>query len=318
VAPGIVLLLLGLGLFLFGLQVMTASIQDAVGTRVREVLRSLADRPLVAAGTGLVVTAVIQSSSATTVMVVGLVEAGLLDLRAAVAVILGANVGTTATGQLVAFSFTEYALPLVVSGAGLAVVFRGRPAGRWGKAVLGLGFVFLGLGYMSGGAAGIYRLPRLTRTLLDFSGSTSCALLAGMVVTGLLQSSSATTGITIVLAQQGFMDIKEAVAVVIGSNIGTCVTALLAAVGRSPAARQAAFAHLLINVGGMFLFLPFLGPFVALVQALGPDVGRQVANAHTIFNLVGLGVGLLLLNGLVKGVLWLVPGGRQGGGRRKN
>jgi phosphate:Na+ symporter len=293
-------LLGGVVVFLLGFERLTRAMQSAAGSRLTELLGRLSSRPLMGALSGASVTAVIQSSSVTTVLTVGLVSAGVLTLAQAVAIIAGANLGTTVTIQIVAFDVTRFASLMVAIGFVLSR-WRRRPAfERPGTALLGLGLVFLGMGLMGGAVAPLRDEPAVAE-LLVAAGGPVVALAIGAVFTAIVQSSSATTGIVVVLASQGLVDLPTAIAIALGAKIGTCVTAVIAAVGQGAPARRAATFHVLLNLGGALLWLPLIGPLAELTRLLSPsypalegtarlaaETPRQLANAYTLFTAVNL------------------------------
>ncbi|MDP2872827.1 MAG: Na/Pi cotransporter family protein [Bacillota bacterium] len=298
----------GLGLFLYGMQYLSDALQRAAGARFRELLERLTGTVFRGFVVGALVTSVIQSSSATTVMVVGLVNAGLMTLIQAAGVIFGANVGTTITAQIVAFKLTDYALPAV--GIGFAMSFFGRRRGtkRSGDIILGLGFLFLGMKIMSQYLGPMAKLPAVVTAIKAFATYPLLGVAVGCVLTAIVQSSSATTGLMIALAGEGALSLGAAIPLVLGANIGTCATALLASIGTSLMARRAAVVHLLFNVFGVLLALPFIGLIARAVMSIGADVPRQVANAHTLFN-IGVSVVMIPLAAyLVRAAVLIVPG----------
>jgi phosphate:Na+ symporter len=305
--PLVVGLLGGVALLLFGLQQLTAALRGVAGDRLRELLARLTRNRAKAVATGAVVTAILQSSTVTTVLAVGFVGAGVMTLASSLGVILGSNVGTTLTAQIVAFDVAEWALAFVAVGfMGLTVGKEDRIRG-WGSAVLGLGLVFLGMQAMSTAMAPL----REHEPFIDFMARLQSPLIgvaAGTAFTAVVQSSSATTVLAIVLASEGLLPLPAGIAIVIGANVGTCFTAGLAALGRSRDAQRAAAAHVLFNVVGAAVWLLLLGPLVTAATALSPsypelsgsarlaaEAPRQLANAHTIFNVANvlLFIGLL-------------------------
>src|SRR5207247_1287432 len=245
-----------------------------------------------AVASGAAVTAIIQSSAATTLMLIGFVSAGLMTFRQTLGIILGADIGTTFTVQLIAFKVTDYALLLV--GLGFTITFlAGRRALKdVGQAILGLGLVFLGLKVILEGVAPL-RDNRLAMELIEaVAGNTTMAILVAAVFSALVASSAATLGVALALASQGLIGLNGAVAIVLGANIGTCATALTASMGATAEAKRVAVAHIAFKLLGAALMLPFIGPFTAMVAASAADPARQIANAHTFFN---LGISLLFL-----------------------
>jgi phosphate:Na+ symporter len=282
----------GMALLLYGIQLTGDSLQRAAGARLRGLLTGLARNRFMALGSGAVVTAVIQSSSATTVMLIGFVAAGLMTFRQTLGIILGADVGTTLTVQLIAFRITDYALLLV--GLGFTVIFvaKRRTVKDLGQAALGFGLIFLGLKLILDGVAPLKDNPLATQLIASVAGSAILAVITSAVFSALVHSSAATIGLALALATQGLLDLPGAVAIVIGANIGTCATALMAAVGASAEAKRVAVAHIAFKLLGAAVVFPFIEPFTGLVAATASDPARQIANAHTLFN---VGISLLFL-----------------------
>ena len=250
-------LLGGLALFLFGMDLMAYSLKVVAGDRMRVLLANLTRNRFAAMGTGAFVTAVIQSSSVTTVLLVGFLSAGLMGLGQSVGVILGANIGTTITAQIVAFKVTHYALAFVALGFPLLAFARRSRIKHHGKGLFGLGLVFLGMGIM-GEAMEPLRSHEPFVAWMASMGRPWLGILAGALFTALVQSSSATTGVVIVLAGGGFISLEAGIALCFGANVGTCVTALLAAVGRPRVAMRLAAVHVLFNLLGVLLWLPLI------------------------------------------------------------
>jgi phosphate:Na+ symporter len=241
---------------------------------------------------GALATAVIQSSSATTLMLIGFVSAGLVSVRQSLGVILGADIGTTFTVQLLAFKVQDLALLMV--GAGFALSFFGQRGlvKSLGQAVLGFGFLFLGMRVMTEAMAPVADSGLARQVLVALSGNAGLGLVVGAVMSAGMTSSVATIGLLLSLAQQGLLPLEGAIPVVLGANIGTCATALAASVGATAEAKRVAAAHIAFKVLGAALVFPFIEPFTALVAATAGDPARQVANAHTFFN---LGISLAFL-----------------------
>ena len=219
-------------------------------------------------------------------MVVGFVNAGLMTLVQALGVIFGANIGTTITAQLIAFKLTDYALPII--GIGMLTLFLAKKKTHKyiGEFILGFGILFLGLNILTGVVKPLGQYPVFNNILVSFSRNPLLGLLAGAVVTGILQSSSVTTGMVLGLAMVNLIDLRAAIPLILGCNIGTCVTTLLASIGTNISARRAAIAHIVFNVGGVVIFLPFLDFFRNLVAHTSGEIPRQIANAHTLFNVI--------------------------------
>ncbi len=309
----------GLAIFLFGMEQMAESLKKVAGNRMKSILGTLTTNRFMGLVTGTVVTAVIQSSSVTTVMLVGFVTAGLMSLSQAIGVILGADIGTTITAQIVAFKVTKYALLLV--GVGFALIFLGKKemTKHYGVLVMGLGMIFFGMGIMSTGMKPL----RSYQPFIDLMQQVSnpvVGILIATVFTGLVQSSSATMGVVIAMAMQGLITLEAGIALALGANIGTCATAGLAAIGKPREAVRVAVAHVTFKIVGVLLIVWFIPPFADLVRAISPveegltgldklaaETPRQVANAHTVFN-VGIALLFMPLAPLfARFCEWLVP-----------
>ena len=318
----------GLGLFLFGMKIMSEGLQKVAGNKMRRILSMVSNNRLVGCGVGALVTSIVQSSSATTVMLVSFVDAGLMTFVQAIGVILGANVGTTITAQLIAFKITAYSLPAIAAGV-LLKFFVGRR--KWvyvGDVLLGFGLVFFGLATMKAGFAPLRDDPTFVSLFTRFnadniSGILLC-ILAGSALTMILQSSSATVGITMALASQGLLTFEACVALILGDNIGTTITAELASIGASINAHRTARAHTLFNVIGVvniIVFFPLflklvvwvtsvfgdIGPPNLMVDGQKPNISRYIANAHTGFNVFNALFFLMFLPYLVRVATWLTP-----------
>lgn len=298
----------GLGLFLYGLQLMADGLQKAAGDRLRRLLEVLTGVPVVGVLVGTIVTVLIQSSSATTVMVVGFVNAGLMTLVQAIGVIMGANIGTTITAQMISFRLTDLALPAVALGFTLQLLGQNRMQKQIGQVVLGFGILFLGMTVMGDGLRPLRANPVFKHYMVQFGETPLLGIFAGMLFTAAIQSSSAFTGLVVSLASQGLIDLNSSIALVLGSNIGTCITALLASIGTNLTARRAALAHVVFNVVGVAAFLPFIDHFAAFIAGTGGTVTRQTANAHTFFNIAVVVLLLPFINHFTLLVTKLLPG----------
>ena len=313
-------LLGGLSLFLYGMERMSDALKNVAGEKMKDILGMLSNNRIMGMITGAIVTAVIQSSSVTTVMLVGFVTAGLMSLSQTIGVIMGSNIGTTITAQIVAFKVTKYALLLMAIGFGMLFSSKKEKIQQYGYMIMGLGMIFFGMGVMSDAM----RPLRTYQPFLDLMAQMSnpvWGILVAALFTALIQSSSATTGVIIVLAMQGLISLKAGIALSFGANIGTCVTALLASIGRPREALRVSIVHVLFNVVGVVIFLPFIGPFVRFVVSISPSpaegltglqaaasvLPRQVANAHTIFNATCALVFLPFITYFVRIVYRLVP-----------
>ncbi|MBS5939258.1 Na/Pi cotransporter family protein [Clostridium sartagoforme] len=306
----IIKLLGGLGLFIYGMKIMGDGLENAAGDGLKSILEKVTRNPVIAVIVGAIVTAVIQSSSATTVMVVGFVNAGLMNLAQAAGIIMGANIGTTITAQLVAFKLDQIAPLFVFVGAFIVMFAKKKKRKDIGSIILGFGILFVGMGQMSAAMKPLTASPIFNEILATVGDKWYLGILAGALITAVLQSSSATTGILVALATAGAIDITQALPIVFGCNIGTCVTAMLATVGTSKTAHKAALLHLIFNLGGTLIFIPVLvsGLLGDVVSTISPgDVSRQIANSHTVFNVVNTAIMLPLTGFLIKIVNRIIP-----------
>lgn len=302
----------GLGLFLYGMNLAGDGLRRAAGDRMRNILEVLTSTPLKGVLVGMLVTAVMQSSSATTVMLVSFVNAGLMTLRQALGVIMGANIGTTITAQLIAFNLADYALPAIGIGFLIHMVARRKVWKSVGQIVLGFGILFLGLSLMSTSVIPLQDSPAFGKAMRTFGTNPVLGVVIGLVTTLVVQSSAATIGMLMALAisSPDLVTLEVAIPILLGDNIGTCITAILSGIGASVTARRTAMAHLMFNVFGALIFLPFIGPFKWVVEAFtrSGDIQRQIANAHTLFNVANTVIWLPATGFLERVVSWLVPG----------
>ncbi|SHE47335.1 Na/Pi cotransporter family protein [Clostridium fallax] len=305
----IIQLIGGLGLFLYGMKLMGDGLENSAGDKLKGILEKVTTNPFSAVAVGAIVTAIIQSSSATTVMVVGFVNAGLMNLFQAAGIIMGANIGTTITAQLVAFKLDDIA-PIFVGVGTLIVLFaKGKKRKDIGNIVLGFGILFMGMGVMSGAMKPISQTPQFNNLILAVQGNWILGILTGLLLTAVFQSSSATTAILIALASTGQITLDVAVPILFGCNIGTCITALIASVGTNKTAHKAAVIHLIFNTFGTIIFIPFIPILSRIAIDISPgDVQRQVANVHTIFNIANTLIMLPLIKYLIALVNKLIPG----------
>lgn len=281
-------LLGGLALFLMGMKMMSDGLEQTAGDKMKTVLEKLTSNRFLGVGVGAGITAVIQSSSATTVMVVGFVNSGLMTLRQAIWVIMGANVGTTITGQLIALDVGVISPLIAIVGVVFIVFLKSKKLHHWGYIFAGLGILFMGMNMMSDSMSGLRDSQEFVNVVTNLSNP-ALGILAGAVFTAIIQSSSASVGILQTLAMSGAISLSSSVYVLFGQNIGTCITAVLASVGTSRNARRTTVIHLLFNITGTIIFtiICMLTPFTDFMQSLTPDnPAAQIANVHTIFNIV--------------------------------
>lgn len=281
-------LLGGLALFLYGMQMMSVNLEAAAGSRMKHILERLTANRFLGVCVGAGITAVIQSSSATTVMVVGFVNSGLMTLRQAVWIIMGANIGTTVTGQLIALDIGELAPLITFIGVALALFVKRKRTQFAGGIIAGLGILFIGMGMMGEAMVPLRESEAFVNLMTRFSNPL-LGILAGAVFTAIIQSSSASVGILQALAVSGLIGLDSAVFVLFGQNIGTCITAALASIGASRDAKRATLIHLLFNVIGTAVFTAvcIIWPLTGLVGSFTPhNPAAQIANMHTLFNIV--------------------------------
>ena len=276
----------GLALFLFGMEFMGDGLENAAGSRLKSFFDKAITNPLKGALVGTIVTAIIQSSSATTVMVVGFVNAGLMSLYQAVGVIMGANIGTTITGQLITFKIDDYIPLFIIIGAALILFMKQEKRKEIGKIVFGFGLLFMGLSQMKDAMSPIAQTTFFQDLILTLEGNMFLGILVGAAMTAVVQSSSASTAILLSLAATGAISLQVAIPILFGNNIGTCVTALLSSLNANKVAKKAAFIHLSFNLIGTLIFLPLINILSQVVMYMGGDIDKQIANAHTIFNIV--------------------------------
>ena len=287
----------GLAIFLFGMDLMTSALKKVASGRLKTLLTKLTTNRFKAAFAGTFVTAIIQSSSVTTVLVVGFITAGLISMSQSIGIIMGANIGTTITAQIIAFKVTKYALLLVAVGFCMNFISKRDKIRKYGLMIMGLGLIFVGMGIMSDSTSPL-RTYQPFIDMIQNAQNPFFGILISAVFTGIVQSSSATTGIVIMLASQGFITLEMGIALIFGANIGTCVTAMLSGIGKSREAVQAAAIHVMFNVAGVVLWFGFIDHLAAFarwfspvseglegIAKLGAETPRQIANAHTLFNM---------------------------------
>lgn len=295
----------GIILFLYGIEQFSNEVQLAAGEYFRNFIQRLTSTPVRGTLVGSLVTAVIQSSMATTVITVGLVNAGIISFTASLGIIFGANLGTTLTSQLIALNLTSFAPVFILIG--FVISIAGGRFKIFGRPVFYFGLVFFSLSLISGVMLPYQNDPQLIEfvTLMD---NVFLQIMFGMIITIIFQSSSVTTGLVVVMAQNGLITPSMAIPILMGANLGTPSTTLFVAYRMNTSARRAAVAHFLFNFLGVLIFLPLLGPFTTLIENLGGSPGQQVANAHLIFNLTCCIIFLILIRPFEKLVIRLVPG----------
>lgn len=309
----------GLALFLFGMEMMSDALKAVAGERMKKILAQLTTNRFMGAITGAFVTAVIQSSSVTTVLVVGFISAGLMSAAQSIGVIMGANIGTTITAQIIAFKVTKLALPIIAIGFGMLFMSKKERIKQYGGMIMGLGLIFYGMHVMSEAMQPLRSYQPFLDLMIEMENPL-LAILVSALFTALVQSSSATTGIVIVMASQGFISLPAGIALAFGANIGTCVTAVIASLGKPREAVRAAVVHVVFNVAGVLLWLAFIQHLAVFVSSISPshpelqgldrlaqETPRQIANAHTIFNIANTLIFIGFTGVFARLVEWLVP-----------
>lgn len=302
----------GLGIFLLGIKFMGDGLQQSAGDRLRDILDRFTSNPFLGVLAGIIVTVLIQSSSGTTVLTVGLVNAGFMTLRQAIGVIMGANIGTTVTAFIIGLDIGEYSLPIIAIGCFLLFFFKNQKVNAIGQTIFGFGALFFGLGLMSNGMAPLRELESFAELTLSMSARPVLGVVIGTVFTMIVQSSSATIGILQGLFSEGAIDLIASIPVLIGDNLGTTVTAVLAAIGASVAAKRAALTHVIFNLIGAIIFMILLDPFtsyIAFIQAqfnINPEM--TLAFAHGNYNLVNTVIQFPFIGVLAWIVTKMIPG----------
>jgi phosphate:Na+ symporter len=301
----------GLALFLYGLKLLSEGLQVAFGNNLKSLLEKITKNKIQALGVGALVTTIVQSSSVTTVTLVGLINAGILNLSQAVPVIMGANIGTTITAQLIAFNVGKFSLSIIALGVIMHLTAKTDRWKYYGQVLLGFGILFLGMSLMSSEIKVLAKNERVMDILANFGKHHVFAILAAAIFTEIVQSSSATTGLVITMGMGGLINLETAICFILGANIGTTITIVLAAFfspDSSISSKRAAIAHVTFNVAGAALFVPFIEKYTGLIAQTSDVLSRQIANAHMSFNIIVAALLLPLSGLLIKLVTFLIPG----------
>ena len=302
----------GLGIFLLGIKYMGDGLQKSAGDGLRDILDKFTSNPFLGVLAGIIVTVLIQSSSGTTVLTIGLVNAGFMTLRQAIGVIMGANIGTTVTAFVIGLDIGEYSLPIIAIGCFLLFFFKNQKVNAIGQAVFGFGALFFGLGLMSSGMSPLRSLETFHELTVSMSSSPILGVVIGTVFTMIVQSSSATIGILQGLFAEGAISLKAALPVILGDNVGTTITAIIASIGASVAAKRTAFTHVIFNVIGVFIFLLLLTPFTMFVGYLQTQFNLNpemtLAFAHGSYNISNTIIQFPFIAMLAWLVTKLIPG----------
>ncbi len=298
----------GLGLFIYGMHLLSESLRKLSLGILKRLLDKMSENRIVSMLVGVSFTSIVQSSSATSVFLIGFLNAGIISLAAALPVIFGANIGTTITAQLIAFKLTKSALFFVFIGAVIYFFAKKDKNKNRGHAILGFGLLFLGLSVMTAAVKPLAENEAIITLFISFGTQPFLGILTGLLVTALLQSSSTTIGMVIAFASAGLLDLPAAIYLVLGDNIGTCITALIASIGGRYSSKRLALGHGLFNIAGTLIMLPFIPLYLHYIPMLSGDIARQIANTHTIFNIINTAIMLPLVPVYVKILRYLVPG----------
>lgn len=312
----------GLGLFLYGMKLMSDGIEKAAGAKLRGILEFFTTNRFTGMLVGIVFTAIVQSSSACTVMVVSFVNSGLMSLYQAAGVILGANIGTTVTSQLVSFNLSKAAPAFLFAGVVAVMFFKNENVKKIGEIILGFGILFMGLSGMSGAMSGLREDPVIVELFASMTNP-FVAILVGMVVTAIIQSSSVTVSIVLLMANQGLLALPISLFIILGCNIGSCGSAMIASLAGKKDAKRSAMIHLLFNILGSvifcFIFMVAVGPIVEFLERVsGGNPGRCIANAHTMIKVCQVIILFPFSNLLVKMTYFFIPGEDKKIGYRDN
>lgn len=317
-------LLGGLAIFIYGMNMMSECLQKAAGEKMKSILALLTKNPVMGVLAGALTTAVLQSSSATTVMAIGFVSAGFMNLPQAISIIIGANIGTTMTAQIIAFKLSDYIYAIIFVGFIISFLVESEKVKNIGQTIFAFGLLFLGIETMGSVMKPLADSPVFTEMIARVSDVPILGVAVGTLMTLVVQSSSATVAVLQNFASQAGPDgvtsvigLAGAIPILFGDNIGTTITAVLASIGQTKDAKRTAVAHCVFNISGTFLFIWFVGPFAKLIQMISPKgpeievISRQIANAHTIFNCVMTLVWVPLIWLMVKIVMRIIPDGRK-------
>jgi phosphate:Na+ symporter len=298
----------GVALFIYGIQITSNGIQKALAQNLKKILEKATSNPVIGVILGFVVTSIIQSSSATTVIVVSLVNSGILTLYQAVGIIFGANIGTTITAQIIALKITKYGFLFLTVGFLLYFLPFRKRVKYFGEFILGFGLIFIAIEIMASAVSPLRNSQKVIDIFKEFGNIPILGVLAGTIFTAIQQSSSVTVGIVQALGMEGLVNINSAFPIVLGANIGTTVTAILASIGTKLSAKRAALSHFLFNLIGTLIFLPIMRPYISFISSLSSDPVKQIANSHTLFNVINTLIFLPFTSKYVSLITKLLPG----------
>ncbi|MBO4311871.1 MAG: Na/Pi cotransporter family protein [Desulfovibrionaceae bacterium] len=302
----IIQLLGGIGIFLYSIRLISSSLQLVAGDKLRRLIGALTRTPVLGVMVGALATILIQSSAAVTVMTVSFVDAGFMSLRQAISVILGANVGTTITGQILAIKIKDYVYLFILLGVLMSFFCKTAKRRNLGNAFIGIGLLFVGMQTMEGSTVFLRDQREL---FLMFSKMPWLGVLAGAAVTIMIQSSAATVGLVMALGTQGVLPLESAIPIVLGDNIGTTITAIFASIGAKRAAKQACAAHVLFNVIGVLVFLPLMPLYIDFIRSTSDSISHQIANTHSLFNVCNMLLFLMLITPYTNLIRRIIPDG---------
>ncbi|HOK17723.1 MAG TPA: Na/Pi cotransporter family protein [Caldisericia bacterium] len=298
----------GIALLIYGIHITSDGIQKALAQRLKNILEKTTSNPLIGVLLGFIITAIIQSSSATTVIVVSLVNSGLMNLFQAVSIIFGANIGTTITAQIIALKITKYGFLIFTIGFLLQFLPFKRKVKYFGQFIMGFGLIFIAIEITTSSVSPLKNDPKIKEIFLNFGRIPVFGVLVGSIFTMIQQSSSVTVGIIEALGMEGLLDINSAFPMILGANIGTTITAIIASVGTNIAAKRTALAHVLFNIIGAIVFLLILNPYINFIKMLTPNTVNQIANSHTLFNIINTLIFLPFILQFVKLIKKIIPG----------
>ncbi|MEI7898990.1 MAG: Na/Pi cotransporter family protein [bacterium] len=292
---------------MFGIRLLSAGMEKLAGDKIQKWLGKVTESRLRSAAFGTVATAFLQSSGLLMVTMIGLINANLMTVQQSIGIMLGQEIGTTITAQIVAYDIGASRLLFVIVGFIFLEYFGHRDWKKYGEILMGLGLIFVGMSYMSSALDELVKIPAVSHLLVTMGQRPFVGIIAGLVVTAITQSSTAVTSMAVAMGISQAISLEGAIGIILGANIGSCVTGLIASFGQSRTARQASMAQILINVFGVLLFLPFISQYASLVSSLSHDLPRQIANAHTIFNVLVSGMLIPFVKQIAQVSAWLTP-----------
>ena len=304
---GILQILGGLALFMFGIRLLSAGMEKLAGEKIQAWLGKVTDNWLKSACFGTVATAFLQSSGLLMVTMIGLINANLMTVQQSIGIMLGQEIGTTITAQIVVFDIGAFRLLFVIVGIVFLECFEQRDWRKYGEILMGLWLIFVGMSYMSSSLGHLEKITAFSNLLVTMSQRPFVGIIAGLVVTALTQSSTAVTSMAVAMGMNHSITLEGAIGIILGANIGSCITGFIASFGQARTARQASMAQILINVFGVLLFMPFISQYTSLVVHTSTELPRQIANAHTIFNVLVSGMLIPFVKQIAQVSAWLTP-----------